>query len=123
MLFPHAGRSMDNLVKKNEVYTIPVKGSFKFDETQGVEKILAVLATEKVPELEEAAREAAASKGEISSSAAPVQSVEKKQESKRKTRDLVFEEDEDEDSGISTKSQSNENAAEPFVVYYELVHK
>ena len=122
ILFPHAKGGMDNQVKKNEIYTIPVKGKFKFDDKKGVEKILVVLATERVPELDEAVKEAAAAGGKISSSAAPVKSVEKKQETKRKTRDLVFEEDEDEDTGISTKTQTTSNAAEPFVIYYELVH-
>ena len=122
MLFPRPKANADNYVKKNEVYTIPVKGKFKFDEKKGVEKILLVLATERVPELEEAAREASENKGNVTAAAAPVKSVEKKQETKRKTRDLVFEEDEDEGTGISTKTQSNPNPAEPFVVYYELVH-
>ncbi|MBC8433914.1 MAG: DUF4384 domain-containing protein [Desulfobacterales bacterium] len=122
MLFPHAKGGMDNEVKKNEIYTIPVKGKFRFDDKKGVEKILVILATERVPELEEAVKEAAATRGKVAASAAPVKSVEKKQKAKRKTRDLVFEEDEDEDTGISTKTQTAASAAEPFVVYYELVH-
>jgi len=117
MLFPHPRAGLDNYVKRNETYTIPVKGKFRFDDKKGVEKILLVLATEKVPELEEVVK----SQKAVASNSS-VKSVEKKQETKRKSRDLVFEEDDDEDSGVSTKSQTSSNTKEPLVVYYELVH-
>ena len=123
MLFPSPKTGTDNLVKKNDIYTIPVKGNFKFDEKPGVEKILLVLSSEKISELEEAAKEAAAKNGKITAEAASVDNVTKKTESKRKTRDLVFEEEEDEEAGIQTSSQAAKDTKQPFYVYYELVHK
>jgi hypothetical protein len=122
MLFPNPKAGTDNWIKKNEVYQIPVKGTFKFDEKKGVEKILLVMSPEKVPELEQAAKEAALKGGTVSSSATGVSSVEKDQATKRKTRDLVFEDDEDTSSKVSTKSQVSSDIRQPFVAYYELVH-
>ena len=123
MLFPNPKTGTDNFVKKNEIYKIPVKGNFKFDDNPGSEKILLIMAPNKVPELEEAYKEAAVKGGKVDASAAQVNSVKKKNVSKRKTRDLVFEDDEDEDSSIATTSQSSEDINEPFIVYYELIHK
>ena len=40
----------------------------------------------------------------------------------RKTRDLVFEEEDDEETGVSTQSQIAPQG-EPFVALYELKHK
>ena len=122
MLFPTPKTGTDNFVKKNEVHSIPTKGSFRFDDKQGTEKILLVLASEKIPELEKAAQEAAVSGGKVSASAADVNKISTKQENKRTTRDLVFEEDEDEESGIETQTQASKGM-EPMVVYYELNHK
>jgi len=123
MLFPNTKTGTDNFIKKNEIYTIPVKGNFKFDDNSGAEKILLVMSPEKIPELEEASKEASVKGGKVDASATQINSVTKKNESKRKTRDLVFEDEEDEDSGIATTSQVSKDINEPFVVYYELIHK
>ena len=121
MLFPNPKTGTDNFVKKNEVHSIPTKGSFRFDDKKGTEKILLVLASAKIPELEKAAQEAAISGGKISASATEINNLSTKQESKRTTRDLVFEEDEDEESGIETQTQASKSM-EPMIVYYELIH-
>lgn len=123
MLFPNPKVGSDNFVKKNEVYTIPVKGSFKFTGKPGVEKILLVMAPQKIPELEKAAQEAAVKGGKVEEQAGQISSVQSKTQTKRKSRDLVFEEDDDEESGISTSSQVSTDISEPMVVYYELRHK
>lgn len=122
MLFPTPKTGTDNFIKKNQVHTIPVKGSFKFDDNAGTEKILLVLSGSRIPELETAAQEAAMSGGSVSDSSADVNKISEKQQSKRTTRDLVFEEEEDKETGVKTVSQSSEEL-EPMVVYYELVHK
>lgn len=123
MLFPSQKAGLDNWVKKNESHSIPVKGTFKFDENPGVEKILMVMAPEKIPELENAVKEASTSDGKVVASAGAVGSVSQKTESRRKTRDLVFEEEDDADSGISTQVQVSKDIKQPFVNYYELTHK
>ena len=115
MLFPNEKVGMDNWVTKNTEYKIPVKGSFKFDENKGVEKILMVMAHEKIPELEEAAKTASIKGGKV-------KEIQDDQESKRQSRDLVFEEEEDEDTGVSTRSQKSNDISEPFVVDFVLVH-
>ena len=112
MLFPNEKAGMDNQIKKNEEYSIPVKGNWAFDENPGTENLLVILSPERIPELDEAA-----------GIDAGVAQVTEDNTSKRQTRDLVFEDEEDTDSGVSTKSQASANPAEPFVAYYELMHK
>ncbi|MEW6266036.1 MAG: DUF4384 domain-containing protein [Thermodesulfobacteriota bacterium] len=115
MLFPNEKVGMDNWVKKNMENLVPVKGTFKFDEKKGVEKILLVMAPEKIPELDEAAKVAAIKGG-------TVKKIEEKQDSGRKTRDLVFEDEENKDTGVSTQSQVSKDIKQPFVVAFELKH-
>lgn len=123
MLFPQAKVGMDNWIKKNETYTIPIKGTFKFDQTAGKEKVLLVMSPQKIPELEDAVKEAAANDGKVSKTAGSVNSVSENTQNKRKTRDLVFEEENDKESGISTQVQVSSDIKQQFVTYYELVHK
>lgn len=122
MLFPSPKTGTDNFVRKNEINTIPVKGHFKFDDNPGTETILLVLAPEKIPELEKASREATLKGGRVKDSAKQIDSVKKKNKSRRKTRDLVFEDEEDEDTGVSTTKQVSKDINEPFVGGYVLVH-
>lgn len=118
ILFPSARAGMDNAVKKNTEYNIPVKGAFRFDDTPGKEELLCILSAERVPELEKAVAEAASAEG-VESSSSRVNAVKEKNTSKRKTRDLVFEEEDGED--VNTKTQVAPKG-EPFVAFYELVH-
>ncbi|MDR2161121.1 MAG: DUF4384 domain-containing protein [Desulfovibrio sp.] len=121
VLFPTPQTGMDNFIKKNEEHTVPVKGAFRFDDTPGTESLLMIFSDGKVPELEQAVAEAAGQKtNTVDRQATQVASVEQKNTSKRKTRDLVFEEEEDED--VVTKSQVAPKG-EPFVAAYELTHK
>jgi hypothetical protein len=115
MLFPNAKAGTDNWVKKNAENTIPIKGVFKFDENKGTEKILLVMAPERIPELDEASKQAMIKGG-------TVKALEEKQDSGRKTRDLVFEEEDNGESGVTTKSQKSGDIKQPFVVAFELVH-
>ncbi|MBF0529055.1 MAG: DUF4384 domain-containing protein, partial [Deltaproteobacteria bacterium] len=115
MLFPNEKVGMENWVKKNEESMIPVKGNFKFDEKKGTEKILLVMSPEKIPELDEAAKVAAVKGG-------TVKSIQDQQEQKRKSRDLVFEEEDNKSSGVSTQSQVSKDIKQPFVVAFELKH-
>lgn len=123
MLFPNSKTGTDNFIKKNEIHTIPIKGSFRFDETVGVEKILLIMSAQKIPELDNASEEASVSGGSVSTMTASVNNVSDQQVNRRKSRDLVFEEDDDSEKGIATMSQASTNNADPLVVYYELKHK
>lgn len=122
MLFPNKKSGMNNAVKKNEESTIPSVGSFKFDQTPGKEKILVVLSPFKVKELEDAVQEASKGNDEITTAAPKVSAVAENNSSKQKSRDLVFEEEENKETSISTKSQASTQKEEPFVSYYELIH-
>lgn len=113
MLFPSARTGTDNSVKRNTEYTIPVRGSFRFDDTPGTEELLCVLSTEKLPDLEKAAT------GELASAGQPAAELEKEQAKKRTTRDLVFEEEDEGD--VQTKSQQAPKG-EPLVVSFGLKH-
>jgi hypothetical protein len=120
VLFPNNQTGMDNLVKKNEEHTVPVKGSFRFDDKPGTETLLMVFAPDKIPELEQAVAEANGQKNNVVENSTQVASLEKENTSKRKTRDLVFEDEDDEE--VNTKTQVAPKG-EPFVAMYELIHK
>lgn len=107
MLFPNEQAGMDNAIAMNQEYTIPVSGHWTFDANPGTENILVILSAQPIPELEEAAG---------------ITQVTEANEQNRETRDLVFEEETDETTGVDTKSQASEDPAEPFVAYYELIH-
>lgn len=112
MLFPSNKAGSDNQVKRNQEYTVPVKGSFRFDDTPGNEELLCILSTERLPDLDKAAEEQF-------KNAAEVAQLETNHEKKRTTRDLVFE-DEDEDD-VNTKTQKAA-PGEPFVAGFTLRH-
>ena len=120
LLFPTPKTGMDNRISRNQEYTVPVKGSFRFDDTPGTESLLLVFGLAKIPELEAAVTEVAKTQGVSREGSSRVASVEEKNKSKRRSRDLVFE-DEDSDD-INTKSQVAPKG-EPFVGLYELNHK
>ncbi|MDE5832638.1 MAG: DUF4384 domain-containing protein [Desulfovibrio sp.] len=113
MLFPNAKAGMDNAVKRNAEYTVPVKGGFRFDDTPGNEELLCILSPEKMPDLDKAASEQFANAGKR------VADLEQEQTKKRAARDLVFEEEEDEDVRTNTQKAP---AGEPFVASFVFKH-
>jgi hypothetical protein len=116
MLFPTAKTGMDNMVKKNQESFIPITGWFKMSPPAGAEKILLILSPERIPELDEAAKVAMIKGGSV-------KDMQDKQEASRKSRDLVFEDDENKDSGVSTQTQvMDKDIKQPFVVAFELKH-
>lgn len=118
LLFPTPKSGMDNAVKRNEEYTIPVKGSFKFDDKVGKEELLCILSAEKMPDMEKLVAEAAAGKvsDEINTAVA---SLDQQNTSKRATRDLVFEDEDTAD--VNTKSQQASKGT-PMIAHYILTH-
>ena len=113
VLFPNAKAGTDNQVKRNQEYTVPIKGGFRFDNNPGSEELLCILSTERLNDLDSAAAE------QFKNAATQVAALEQKHEAKRTTRDLVFE---DEDSGdVNTKKQEAAKG-EPFVASYTLKH-
>lgn len=119
ILFPSAQAGSDNRIERNKEYTIPARGSFRFDDTVGKEELLCIISAERVPELDKLIAEN--NQGVIpAESSAPVAQIEEKNTSKRQTRDLVFEEEETED--VVTKTQVAPKS-EPFVTYFVLSHK
>ncbi|MDR1111614.1 MAG: DUF4384 domain-containing protein [Deltaproteobacteria bacterium] len=119
VLFPSPEAGSDNHVVKNENQTVPSKGFFRFDETAGTENLLLVFSKERIPELEKAIAEAATEKN-LNLADTKIAALEKLNQTKRTTRDLVFDEEEEEE--VSIKSQAG-SSGEPFIAYYELVHK
>lgn len=113
MLYPNAKAGMDNKITRNQEYTVPAKGSFRFDDTPGNEELLCILSTAKVPELEQAAA------NQFKDSADQIDSLKEEKEKKATTRDLVFEEEDEED--VNTVSQDTP-VGEPFVAQYTLKH-
>lgn len=113
MLFPSPKVGSDNFVKRNQEYTIPVKGGFRFDNNPGSEELLCILSTERLSDLDAAAEE------QFKNATKQVAALEESHTSKRTTRDLVFEEEESED--VSTKTQQAPKG-EPFVASYTLKH-
>ncbi len=119
VLFPSEKAGVDNAVKRNQEYTVPVKGTFKFDDKPGKEELLCVLATEKLADIEKIITAKATLKEVTDKLQASADSTGGKDE-KRTTRDLVFD---DEDEGdVNTKSQTAEKG-QPMVTRFVLNHK
>lgn len=113
ILFPNANAGMSNEIQRNTEYTVPVKGSFRFDDTPGNEELLCIVSTTRIPEIEEAA-------GTNFSDPSVIDNASAKQEKRKSSnRDLVFEE-EDEGS-VNTVAQETPKG-EPFVAFYTLKH-
>lgn len=117
VLYPTPKTGMDNSVARNKEYTVPAKGAWRFDDNKGTETLVAVLSPKPVSELDDAVKLAADGKKDDASKI--LAQVVDSHEKKRTTRDLVFEEEDDED--VNTKSQKA-NGDEPFVATWELVH-
>jgi hypothetical protein len=117
VLFPSAKAGMDNSVVKNKEYTVPVKGTWRFDDNKGTETIVCILSPTSVDKLDKAVT--LASEGKKDEASGIISGVVNGHESKRTTRDLVFEEEDDND--VNTKTQVTPGN-EPFVATYELVH-
>jgi hypothetical protein len=120
ILFPSKEAGSNNFVKKNENQTVPLTGYFRFDENPGKESLLLVFSKEKVAELEEAVTKAMAENTTTEQDIPQIASLELNKSQKSKTRDLVFEEEDEEE--VSTKTQAG-TAGDPFIAYYELIHK
>ena len=113
VLFPNAKAGMSNEIKRNQEYTVPAKGSFRFDDTPGNEELLCIVSTTRIPEIEEAA-------GNNFQDPSAIDNATAKQEKRKSSnRDLVFEE-EDEGS-VNTVAQETPKG-EPFVAFYTLKH-
>jgi hypothetical protein len=117
VLYPTAKAGMDNSVVKNKEYVVPQKGTWRFDDNKGTETLVCLLAPEKISNLEEAVK--LSEQGSKDKASVIVASMVDTHETKRTTRDLVFEEEDEND--VNTKTQvTAEN--EPFVATYELEH-
>ena len=114
LLYPTVQTGMDNKVKKNAEYVIPTTGSFKFDSNSGNEELLCILSAKRLPDLDRAVAE------ELRNSSGKIAQLEEQSAAKRKSRDLVFEEEEKGD--VSTKKQEA-STAEPMVVHFKLSHE
>ena len=117
VLFPTEKTGADNKVVKNQEYTIPVKGHWRFDDNKGTETIVCVLSPTRLTDLDEAVKLSNEKKSEEATKI-----IAKRvdgHETKRTTRDLVFEEEDDGD--VNTKTQETADG-EPFVATYELEH-
>lgn len=113
VLFPNAKAGMSNEIKRNQEYTVPAKGSFRFDDNPGNEELLCIVSTTRIPEIEEAA-------GNNFQDPSAIDNATAKQEKRKSSnRDLVFEE-EDEGS-VNTVAQETPKG-EPFVAFYTLKH-
>lgn len=115
VLFPNAKMAMSNEIKRNEEYTVPAKGTFRFDSTPGNEELLCIVSTTRIPEIENAA-------GNNFEDASVIDAATQKQEKRKSSnRDLVFEDEDDEDTAVNTVAQETPKG-EPFVAYYTLKH-
>jgi hypothetical protein len=117
VLFPSAKAGMDNTITKNKEYTVPTKGAWRFDENKGTETVVCIVSPKALPDLDKAV--ALAEEGKKDDASSIISGVVNGHEKKRTTRDLVFEEEDDND--VNTKTQVTPDN-EPFVATYELVH-
>lgn len=54
VLFPSPKAGMNNTVVKNNSYTVPAKGAWRFDEQKGTETLVCILSPSRVAELDKA---------------------------------------------------------------------
>jgi len=122
VLFPTAKTGMDNAVKKGEKYTMPVKGAFRFDDKTGTEVLICMISPQKIAVLDAAiaAADKAGQQVDLNQLDKVIKDLGEQNLNKRQTRDLVFEEEEDEKS--LTKSQTVK-PGDTFVATYELEHE
>jgi len=122
VLFPTAKTGMDNAVKKGEKYTMPAKGAFRFDDKTGTEIIICMISPQKIAVLDAAiaAADAAGQQVDLNQLDKVINDLGEQNLNKRQTRDLVFEEEEDEKS--LTKTQTVK-PGDTFVATYELIHE
>lgn len=113
MLYPNAKAGMNNEVKRNVEYTVPARGAFRFDNTPGNEELLCILSPTRLSDLDTAAQ------NQFKDATAQIDALQEQNQSKRDTRDLVFE-DEEEDE-INTVQQTAPKG-EPFVAKFVLKH-
>ena len=107
VIFPNPKVDASNEIKRNEEKIIPSKGAFKFDDNPGNEELLCIVSKTKLPDIEELIAEN------------NIDKMKEDSESGRQTRDLVFE-DEDEND-VNTVSQEVVDG-EPFIQPYTLRH-
>lgn len=117
VLFPNEKVGMDNTVIKSREYTVPSKGAWRFDEKKGTETLVCVVTPARMADLDNAVKLTAEGKKDDASKI--VERVVNGHETKRTTRDLVFEEEDEKD--VNTKTQISPGN-EPFVATYELMH-
>ena len=117
VLFPTSKAGMDNSIVRNKEYTVPTRGAWRFDNNKGTETLVCVLSPHSIPELDKAVQLSDA--GNRQEASRIVEGIVNGHETKRTTRDLVFEEEDEKD--VNTKSQKA-NGDEPFVATYELTH-
>ena len=94
VLFPSKA-NMDNAVQRNQEYTIPPKGTFRFDDTPGNEELLCILSAEKLPDMDKAIAEADAAQINAQSSTQlakleDVRDIKKLEPGTSVTRELIL---------------------------------
>ncbi len=119
VLFPCKSAGMDNAVKRNQEYTIPVKGFFKFDENPGNEEVMCILSSDRIIDLEKTISDIAEENFKKNLNK-QITTLEEKNTYQRITRDLVYEDENNND--INTKTQSGPKK-EPLIAHFVLVHK
>lgn len=119
VLFPSKA-NMDNAVQRNQEYTIPPKGTFRFDDTPGNEELLCILSAEKLPAHGAKPLLKRTQHRLMHKVVRQLAKLEEKNTPKRTTRDLVFD---DEDEGDVNTKQQVAPKGEPFVAHYVLTHK
>jgi hypothetical protein len=117
VLFPTAKAGQDNAIKRNTEYPVPTSGAWRFDDNKGTETLVCILGPERIATIDEAIK--LADSGDKDGASKIVASLVGGHETKRTTRDLVFEEEDEGD--VNTKKQVTAEG-DPFVATYELEH-
>jgi hypothetical protein len=121
VLFPSKKTGMDNMVKKNQEYALPPKGRFRFDDNTGKEELTCVISPTPVKALDDAIKAAGEFRTvDLNKLTEVVEQLGQENLNKRKTRDLVFEEDENETTLVKTQTLQ---PGDPFVATFELIHE
>ena len=114
LLYPNV-KNPDNRILKGENYTMPYKGFWRFDNNKGQEHLIGIVSVERNLFLDELVGKKL-SEREVNG----INKLLNLHEQKRHTRDLVFEEENDDSKEII--SQSSEEG-ENLIINIDLIHE
>lgn len=114
LLYPNV-KNPDNKILKDKSYTMPYKGFWRFDDNKGKEQLIGIVSLERNKDLDELV-----GKNISEQEVETINKILNLHEQKRQTRDLVFEEENDDSKEIISQSSKK---GENLIINVDLTHE